>query len=282
MTGLGPLDLHGPEFLMLYLELALIALAAAFVIPRYLRPEGRTGRRPDEDELAILAGGRERLAEAVTVRLLAEGAAIVQSGGTLAIRNPHGGRTRAERRVATLTSPANWRDVHRALTGPAEATERQLEDKGLWIGRDAARQLRLIQTAPLALLFLFGLAKWIIGAMRDRPVGFLTALLLATAVVAVVRYAALDRRTRAGKAALADARFEAARLRRAAPTDEAPLAVALFGTTVLTGSWLSDFHRMRSAGSGSDGGGGSGCSSGGGGCGGGGGGGGGGCGGCGS
>ena len=278
MTGLGPLDLHGPEFLILYLELALIALAAAFIIPRYLRPEGRTGRRPDEDELAILAGGRERLAEAVTVRLLAEGAAIVQGGKAIAIRNPHGGRTSAERQVARLTSPANWTDVHRALSDPAESIERRLEDKGLWIGRDAALQLRLVQTAPLALLFLFGLAKWIVGAMRDRPVGFLTALLFVTAVVAVIRYAALDRRTRAGKSALADARFEAARLRRAAPTDEAPLAVALFGTTVLAGSWLSDFHRMRSAGSGSDSGGGSGCSSGGGGCGGGGGG----CGGCGS
>lgn len=276
MTGLGPLDLHGPEFLLLYLELALIALAAAFIIPRYLRPEGQSGRRPDEDELAVLAGGRERLAEAVTVRLLAEGAAIVQGGGTLAIRDPHGGRTPAERRVARLSSPANWRDVHRALSDPAEAIERRLEDKGLWIGRDAARQLRLIQTAPLALLFLFGLAKWIVGTMRDRPVGILTALLFVTAVIAVLRYAALDRRTRAGKAALADARFEAARLRRAAPTDEAPLAVALFGTTVLAGSWLSDFHRMRSAGAGGDGSGSSGCSGGGGGCGGGG------CGGCGS
>lgn len=282
MTSLGPLDLHGPEFLLLYLELALIALAAAFLIPRYLRPEGQAGRRPDEDELALLAGGRERLAEAVTVRLLAEGAAIVQAGGTIAIRNPNGGRTPTERRVARLTSPANWRDVHRALSDPADALERQLENKGLRIGRSAARQLRLIQTAPLALLFLFGLAKWIVGAMRDRPVGILTALLVVTVVVAVLRYAVIDRRTGAGMAALANARFEAARLRRAMPTDEAPLAVALFGTAVLTGSWLSDFHRIRSAGAGGNGSS-SGCSSGEGGGGGGGGGcGGGGCGGCGS
>lgn len=277
MTGLGPFDLHGPEFLFLYCELAVIALIASFVIPRYLRPEGRAGRRPDEDELALLAGGRERLAEAVTVRLLAEGTAIVQSGNTLAIRNPHGGRTSAERRVARLTSPANWTDIHRALSDPAEAIERRLEDKGLWIGRTAARQLRLIQTAPLVLLFLFGLAKWIVGSMRDRPVGILTALLFVTAIAAILRYFVIDRRTGAGKAALADARLEAGRLRRAAPTNEAPLAVALFGTTVLAGSWLSDFHRMRSAGSGGgDTTSSSGCSGGGGGCGGGG------CGGCGS
>ena len=273
MTSLGPLDLHGPEFLLLYGQLALIALVAAFVIPRYLRPEGQAGRRPDEDELALLAGGRERLAEAVTVRLLAEGAAIVQVGGTIAIRDPHGGGTPAERRVARLTSPANWRDVHRALADPADALERRLEARGLWIDRGTTRLLRLLQTAPLALLFLFGLAKWIVGAMRDRPVGILTALLVVTVVVAVLRYAVIDRRTRAGITALADARFEAARLRRAMPSDEAPLAVALFGTSVLAGSWLSDFHRMRSAGSGDSGSGGgdsgsSGCGGGGGGCGG--------------
>lgn len=277
MTGLGPFDLHGPEFLMLYCELALIALIAALVIPHYLRPDGRPGSRPDEDEIALLAGGRDRFAEAVTVRLLAEGAAIVQAGGTLAIRDPRGGRTAAERRVAALASPASWQEVHRALAGPAEAIERRLEDRGLWIDRSTASQLRLIQTAPLALLFVFGTAKWIIGSMRDRPVGILTALLFVTAIVAILRYAVIDRRTRAGKAALANARFEADRLRRAAPTDEAPLAVALFGTTVLAGSWLSDFHRMRSASSGGgEGSSSSGCSGGGGGCGGGG------CGGCGS
>lgn len=276
MTGLGPFDLNGPEFLVLYVELALIALVAALAIPRYLRPEGRSGHRPGEDEIAVLAGGRDRLAEAVTVRLLGEGAAIVQAGGTIAIRDPRAGHTPAERRVAALVSPAKWHDIHRALAGPAEAIERQLEAKGLWIDSTAARHLRLIQTAPLALLFLFGMAKWIIGSLRDKPVGILTALLFVTVVVAILRYAALDRCTRAGKTALANARFEAARLRRAAPTDEAPLAVALFGTAVLAGSWLSDFHRMRSSSSGGDSSGSSGCSGGGGGCGGGG------CGGCGS
>ncbi|MBX9883641.1 MAG: TIGR04222 domain-containing membrane protein [Novosphingobium sp.] len=283
MTGLGPFDLHGPEFLLLYCELALIALIASLLIPRCLRPDGRLGRPADEDELALLAGGRDRLAEAAVVRLLAAGSAIVQSGGTLQIRDPRGGKTLAERRIAALSSPVRWNHVTETLAGPAETGERHLEQKGLHMDRATARQMRLIQTLPLVLLLAFGLAKWIVGAMRDRPVGILTALLVVTAVVAVLRYAVFDRRTRAGKAALADARFEADRLRRAAPTDEAPLAVALFGTTVLTGSWLSDFHRIRSANSGGGGGGDSsssstsGCSGGGGGgCGGGG------CGGCGS
>ena len=281
MTGLGPFDLHGSEFLLRYGELALIAVIASFLIPPFLRPQGRAdglrGRPADEDELALLAGGRQRFAEAVAVRLLASGAATVQVGGTLHIRDLRGGKTLAERRIMALSSPVSWLAVTETLAGPAETGERRLEEKGLLIDRASALHLRLIQTAPLALLFAFGLTKWIIGWMRDRPVGFLTVLLVLTLIAALLRYSVLDRSTRAGQRAVADARFEAARLRRAMPTDEAPLAVALFGTSVLLGSYLSDFHRMRSA---STGGGDSsssgGCSGGGGGCGGGG------CGGCGS
>lgn len=277
MTGLGPLDLHGPEFLILYCELAVIALIASFVIPRYLRPEGRPCRPVDEDELALLAGGRERHAETVAVRLLSAGAVSVQSDGRLQIRDRNGGRTLAERRVVALGSPVRWSDILLAVAGPAENAEHKLAQRGLLMDAATQKQMRLLQTAPLALLFLFGMAKWIVGTMRDRPAGILTALLIVTAIVAVLRFAVFDRRTRAGKVALADARAEAARLRRATPTDEAPLAVALFGTSVLIGAYLSDFHRMRSAGSGDgDTSSSSGCSGGSGGCGGGG------CGGCGS
>lgn len=273
MTGLGPFDLHGSEFLWLYAQLAVIALVASLFIPRYLRPDGRPARPADEDELAILAGGRERLAEAVAVRLLAAGSATVMRGGALQIRDPRGGRTLAERRVAALGSPAGWKDILLATASPAETAEHKLEARGLLMDKATRWQMRLIQSAPLLLLFLFGMTKWIIGTMRDRPVGYLSLCLFVTVIIALARLSVLDPRTRAGNTALADARFEAARLRRAAPTDEAPLAVALFGTAVLAGSYLSDFHRMRSAGG--DGGSGSG-DSGSSGCGGGG------CGGCGS
>jgi uncharacterized protein (TIGR04222 family) len=273
MTGLGPLDLHGPEFLLLYCELALIALIASFVVPRYLRPEGRPAMAVDENELALLAGGRVRFAEAVAVRLLAAGSAVVQSGGTFQIRDLRRGHTLAERRVVALGSPVRWKDILKAVADPAEAAERKLEQRGLLMDAANAMQLRLIQTAPLLLLFLFGVAKWSVGALRDKPVGILTALLVVTFFAALLRFGVIDRRTRAGMTALADARLAAARMRRAAPSDEAALAVALFGTAVLTGSYLSDFHRMRSGGTGGDSSSSSGCT---------GGGGSGGCGGCGS
>lgn len=278
MIGLGPFDLYGADFLVLYGLLGVIAVIASFVIPPFLRPAGHghgvRGRPRDADDLAVMAGGKDRFAEAVTVRLLAAGAAIVTVGAALQIRDRDSAATLAERRIMALPSPVSWRDVTGALKGPAEAAQQRLAQSGLLMDAATAWHMRLIQTLPLALLLAFGTIKWIVGSMRDRPVEYLSVLLVLTLIAALLRATVLDRRTGAGRAVLADARAEAARLRRAVPTDEAALAVALFGTSVLAGTYLSDFHRMRSA-SGGDGsssgdsGSGSGC-------------GGGGCGGCGS
>jgi len=191
----------------------------------------------------------------------------------LRIRDQRGGGTLAERRIIAMPSPVKWNHVTEALAGPAETAERRLEEKGLRMDAATALQLRMLQTAPLALLFGFGAIKWVVGTMRDRPVGNLTMLLVFTLIAAAVRFAIMDHRTNSGKRALRQARGAADRLRRAAPSNEAALAVALFGTTVLAGSYLSDFHRLRRAGSGDGGSGGGDGSSG---CGGGG------CGGCGS
>ena len=70
-------------------------------------------------------------------------------------------------------------------------------------------QMRYWQTAPYLLLLIFGLIKGEVGTVRERPVGLLTALLIATAVFAIIRWAVVDRRTRAGQKALARARSDA-------------------------------------------------------------------------
>ena len=102
-----------------------------------------------------------------------------------------------------------------------------------------------------------------------------TVLLVLTAVLALWRFFAVDRRTKGGIEAVKHAQGKSDRLRRAPTGDETGQAVALYGTAVLAGTPLAAFHTMRSSNSGDGGG----CSSdgggdGGGGCGGGG------CGGC--
>ena len=276
--GLGPFDLTGGAFLALYGVLFIATVVAGFAIPRWLRPDGGSGRTSDVDQLAYLAGGTTRLADAVIARMLAAGSLVLE--GKSAFRVVAGARADSvvERAILKLSSPTSLAKLQRAATSVAPTTVAALGRAGLLIEVNTAWQVRLFQTAPYLLLLAFGAIKWQIGTLRDRPVGYLTALLVVTAVFALIRFAVVDRRTRSGVAAVASARAGSERLRRAPVATETGLAVALFGTMVLSGSAWGDYHRLRAS-SGGDGssasdggsgdGGGSGC-------------GGGGCGGCGS
>ncbi|MDG2532417.1 TIGR04222 domain-containing membrane protein [Sphingomonas sp. HITSZ_GF] len=274
---MSPFDLTGGPFLQLYGVLLVLTIIAGFLIPRWLRPEGRTPRRIDTDDLAYLAGGGTRLAETVTARLLAANQ-LAMDGKSRFTPGTFGIGTPAERSVLALPGGSSWGKVAAAVGKHGGTVRARLVDGDLLMSGGEALQMRFFQTLPYLLLLGFGTAKLLIGEARGRPVGFLTALLVVTAILALIRFVALDRRTRAGRDALADARERSERLRRAPAGGETDLGVALFGTAVLVGSDWGGFHQMRTASSGSDGGS---SGDGGGGCGGGGGGGGG-CGGCGS
>jgi len=279
--GLGPFDLTGEPFLVLYIVLLLAAVVAGFVIPRRLRPTGRAQPVTDPDMLAVLSGGKGRFVEALVARLLARGALVFSGRDGFAPKPGALGETVAEGRLLALSAPIKWTTILSQIKDYAEPVSRHLESSGLYITSDQAARIRWWQTLPYVLLIGFGTVKLMIGEARERPVGFLTALLILTLVFAVIRWFTLDRRTDAALAAITEAKQRNERAARAPTTGEVGLAVALFGTGVLAGSEWNGLHRMRTAGdSGSSGDGGSsdgGSSDGGsGGCGGGG------CGGCGS
>lgn len=250
--ALGPFDLHGPEFLQLYGILLAAAGIAALVIPHWLRPEGSAPRVTDPDLLGYLAGGSTRFVETVIVRMLTRGQVAVEGKRKLRILTPAGrhgqaGSSMVEHAVLALASPAPWGSVALAVGRHRAKIETQLIAHGLWMDGEAVRRLRWLQTLPLLLVFAFGAIKWEIGTLRDRPVGYLSALLVVTIVLALIRFATADRRTRGGLAALTAARSAADRLRRAPTSDEMALSVALFGTAVLMGSEHGDFHALRIA-----------------------------------
>jgi len=278
--SLGPFDLTGGPFLSLYLALLAAALVAGYLIPRGLRPAGRRQRVTDVDELAMLAGGKPRFADAAVTRLLASGALEMAGRNRFIVTPGATGASAAERRLLALSSPIRWRDIKLALDSSTDPLDQRLVHRGLVMDTSERARLRFWATLPFALLIAFGAIKMIIGSARDRPIGYLTALVAVTVIVAVVRWFTVDRRTDAGLEALGEARARAQRIRRAPTSGEMGEAVALFGTAVLAGSVWEDYHRLRSAGGsdssaacGSDGGGGGGGDGGGGGCGGG-------CGGC--
>ena len=272
--SLGPFDLTGGPFLILYAILFVATLVAGLIIPRRLRPEGRPQRVTDIDQLAFLSGGRPRFIDAVAARLLSGGGLHMVGRKTFGIGLSASPASPAERSVLALEAPIGWKDIEGALRRHAEPVERKLILSGLLMTDAERGNLRFWAVLPYLMLLTFGATKWVIGDMRDRPVGILTILLIATVILAVLRWLSVDRRTKAGMDAVFDARRSSGRLRQA-PTDaEMALAVALFGTVVLAGSAWSDFHQLRNASSSSDGGGGGDGGSDGGGCGGGG------CGGC--
>jgi uncharacterized protein (TIGR04222 family) len=246
IEGLGPFDLKGPEFLVLYGLLFVVAVIAGIAIPRWLKPAGTTGSLTDPDQAAYLAGSEQRFAETVVARLLAE-RAVELVGKSLTIVAPDAGRTKGELAVLRLSSPAPWSAVSGALHAPAQALKARLEERGLLMRGPEIARMRLYQTLPYALLLCCGVAKWMVGVSRNKPVSILTFVLVATAIVALMRYAVVDRQTRAGRAALANAQERESRLKLAPMSQETGMAVALFGTSVLVGSDLWDFHRMRAS-----------------------------------
>lgn len=265
---LGPFDLTGGPFLMLYGGLLVAAIVAALVIPRWLRPEGRPGRAADADQLACLAGGQERFIDTIVARLLSADMLRVSDKKLWPSGSRSNGRTAAEMAVLALPGPIEFPAAKRALADYAEPVMNDLERKGLMMDSGAVLQMRFWQASPFLALIVFGVIKWEVGTVRDKPVGILTVLLLATLILAIVRFCMVDRRTRAGIGALKAAQVQSARLRRAPVAAEVPLAVALFGTTILAGSAWSGYHDLRRAGgdgggssssSDGDGGGGGGC-----------------------
>ena len=275
MTGLNPFDWTAGSFLTFY-ALALIgAIALGRVIVGTIRPEGRRAVPADIDELAVLAGGSRRLTESVVARLGARGAAWVGEDG-IVLEPQETSASEAERQITRLSSPAKWSAIRKCLAIVGEQIEDRLIARELLMSGGEARRLGLYGAVPMLLLIGVGLVRYANGVALDRPVGLLTFLLLVTALAALLRVFVVDRRTKAGLAVLADEQERSDRLRRAPTNDEMGTAVALYGTAVLVGSPLADFHGYRDKSSGDSGGGGcggggsSGDGGGGGGCGGGG------------
>ncbi len=273
---MGPFDWTGGPFLLLYITLLLIVILLGVIIPARMRPEGRRHPVTDPEQLAYLSGGSTRLADTVTARLLAAKALVVGDKGRFDILSRNAASA-AETGVLALTAPLDWARIERAVRPEAGRIQTDLERAGLMLDRSERANLRYWALLPYAMLLMFGATKLAIGEARERPVGFLIALLVVTAFLALIRAATIARLTRAGTEALTTARKNADRIRRAPRAAETAMAVALFGTAVLAGSEFDAFHKLRAAsGDGGGSGGDSGSDSGGSGCGGGG------CGGCGS
>jgi uncharacterized protein (TIGR04222 family) len=311
-----PFDLPGPEFLGFYVFALAGGYGAARVLQEVLRGSGGPATPAELDldpyQIAYLARGPSGAASAVLASMTDSGALSCRTSGVL-VRSgvlPRASYSFEHKVYDALPAAISVREAKQIAEAQAQDTfPERLRDLGLLVPREAERRLLLGPIAVMGAVLVVGWLKVLIGIARERPVGFLLALLVVGMAAMVSLLKRNMRRTRRGDRVLLGQRIRHAALRELGkkastaggmrPTgDELILAVGLFAIPVAATEALQQLtpHLMPPVTTSSStwgggnwgwGGGGGGCASGGGGgCGGGGGGGGGGgcggggCGGC--
>lgn len=211
----------------------------------------------DPVQLGYLAGGAGRAMDTALVGLFQAGAAVLEKGVV---------RFDASVPVPPAFAPfrhasGNRAACHAAFKGTCERIRAELARRGLVPDDERLRLFRAGAWCVLAVPLALGMAKAVVGASRDRPIGILVFLMLVTAVLGAGAVMRRPSRSVAGSAALAGVRLEQARAARAPVPSEVALAFALTGTAaVMAEGEYRAFLRQSGrdgggGGSGSDGGG---------------------------
>jgi len=246
----------GGDFLVFYTGLLAFCSLAAWWIPAKLREPGRIGGTLEAEDLALLAGGRQRHADSVIADLYARGGLTSVDPGKLVPAGVNLPASPAGKALMAQREPFISAKAGQLLAVHADRIAARLRREGLMLRPEDSARLRWLSIIPFGALFMIGLYRQRAGSALGEPTGFLVILLGLTVVLVVLRLARTDPRTRAGIAAVQEHHSKASRLRRAPQPDEASLAVALFGTAVLVGTPWEPVHAMRQQGSGDGGGGG--------------------------
>lgn len=316
VSMVNPLGLKGPEFLAMYTLVGIIAVVAAMVVRYICRDDSPVSdsRELTPTEIACLAGGTPGVLRACLASLIAH-KRLKFDTSHLQAKSWWSSRQTAPKLISTDSPvhnasaveksmleraagmPVTIKDVLDAGLPAAEKIHDDLTNRGWLESAETFVSARWWPLLPLAVVWLLGASKVIVGLERNRPVGFLIAMLVALLIVMLLFWRQ-PLRTKRGNELFNTLKERHQRLRNYAltldrRTDAASvssdllLAAGLFGlATILEPDVVLLRQHMRpdggdSFGSFSSACGGSGCGGGGGGCGGGGCGGGG-CGGCGS
>jgi uncharacterized protein (TIGR04222 family) len=248
----------GSDFFLFYSVLLGFAGASAWWMPSLLREPGRRASLDDLDSVAVLTGGPTRLADSALAELFVHGGLVGGEKGKLAVARCEAAVSPAARTLLSAGEQLSRADAKKALDSHADLVASRLQRVGLLMRDGEYTRLRWLAITPLAALFLLGLYRQRAGDAVGEPTGFLVILLFVTAALAMIRFFTIDPRTDAGIEAVQDLRARSDRFSRAPMPDEAAMAVALFGTTVLVGTPWEPVHAMRKP----EGDGGSGCSGG--------------------
>ena len=263
----------GP-FLAYYLAMYCFCLAWAFFTQaRWFQ----TGHKVDAESLspldiAWLAGGARRAADAAVIALNELGAVTVATNGNRVsvVTHPPALPPWLAPFVDCLKSSVATKWIPKRMAVALSSLKTSLVQRGLVATWSGALRLAFLSMAPMAILLVVGVARIVLGHARHHPIGYismLTILAVASVIGIGVKSTAL---TAAGRAALRSWRRRSNRVMRAPSTGELAIAFALAGPSVLAGTQLVGYAKIREASNdsgGCGGGGGGGCGGGCGGCG---------------
>jgi uncharacterized protein (TIGR04222 family) len=259
--------ISGPKFLLLYGFALIVVIVLVTIARRALlgggRPSGMVASAAlSVDEIAFLSGGAPGLGASALVALREHGeAATLDLRKILAVGNvnrPDASPAQRELHAAMLKAgsvSARRVGLLAGRTQAAAVARRSLGSRGLLTTLSLRNRIRLLSLLYVALLAV-GVVRFIDGVQGDKRVTYLALLLVLTLVI--WRYSLrVPNVTRAGRAALRDARVESATLRAGSLPGDRALAVALFGIGAL---WLAEpalatelgFARANAVASGSD------------------------------
>ena len=259
---LDPFDWTAEPFLGLYVVVILVGVALVVTIQRRL---GSDERRPRADglgavELAYLAGGATRAADTVILGFMLSGAARLEGSGGLITFDESIPRLPAHLAAFSYHASGTIRRpvLIRQMSARLGTFRDDLIERGLLLDRERTARSLAATVAIMGVVVGFGALKILVGASRDKPVGFLTMLVIAAGFAGLYLGFRAPRRTAAGSEALSDYRARHDRATRAPLDGEIPLAFALMGAAALAGTAYAAYGELLkdSTSSGGDGGGG--------------------------
>lgn len=232
---INPFELNGPQFLAFYVAICAIAIVAAFLLRSMLRSDEGTGEVNNIElssyEIACLGGGAPGVLRACLASLLvSERLHRKEIGGvtTYHTSDPNdAGDHEIERLMLICAGHDSGATAREMLAGARPAAERMFSELQLRKLIESRGNFSVARWVPVALLvsvFLFGLAKIVLGVQRDKPVGFLVALLFGLAFLIGGYFYQIPLRTRGGDALLRRLQNQYAKLKTLGTGDRAPLA----------------------------------------------------------
>ncbi len=263
MVAVGSIfDLRGPEFLRLYIFLLCGATLVAIVLRWMMRAPGAAGsalsfaRGLDRYEIAYLTGGLATASAAALATLLHRGIVKIKTGrlsvdcsaGDSVLRELHPLETAIYAALAD-----NEFVAPRALRSRASEVFRssRLEARELVLPAGRVATIRFLCALPLLIVLTLGFMKISIGLSRNRPVGFLVMLSIATFIVALIALCKRLTRTRRGDAVLSAMRAEHAALRSTASSrprqlelEDLTMACALFGPAIFASAGDTEYRDL--------------------------------------